>query len=567
MRIKLISIIFCVVLVFFITGCKEAGIELIEGEGPETEIGVETGGEGQAPGEAEGEKTYTIGGNVSGLSGTLILQNNGADDLNITAAGSFIFATPLADGASYAVTIATQPSPQTCLIKNNTGTVAGANVTDVDVKCLNPGSLDPSFDQDGIVIHKSAAGGDGQDRAHAIAIDSKDRIVVAGTSYNGSNMDMAAWRYNEDGTIDTSFNGTGFVVHDNAANGNKDDYGWGVAVDANDRVLVAGYSWNSLDNDIIIWRYKEDGTLDPSFDGDGILLIQNAAGGNKHDEAFAITIDANNKILVTGWSTNASNNLDLVVIRLNENGTFDNSFDGDGIRVHDNAAGGNGHDRGYAITTDANGKILVAGRSWKGLEYDMTIWRFKENGALDNTFGGGAGFVLSHNAAGGGTYDDGFDIAVDGDGKILVAGASYNGSDEDMVVWRYNADGTPDASFGTNGKVVNDKGAGGGSQQVNNDDFGYAITTDQQNRVLVAGWSVNPLNNASMVIWRFNTNGTPDTSFGTNGKAIYNNEEGAGNKNDTARAIIIDSKGRIVAAGHSATAGGNYDMAIWRYMP
>ena len=78
---------------------------------------------------------FTIGGNVTGLSGTVVLQNNGSDNLTLSANGSFIFATALADGAPYAVTVLTQPSGQTCSVTNGSGTISGGNVTNVQVTC------------------------------------------------------------------------------------------------------------------------------------------------------------------------------------------------------------------------------------------------------------------------------------------------------------------------------------------------------------------------------------------------------------------------------------------------
>ena len=79
---------------------------------------------------------YTIGGTVSGLTGTgLVLRNNGGDDLGVGSNGSFTFATSLTSGSNYAVTVATQPSGQTCTVSNGSGTVAGANVTNVSVSC------------------------------------------------------------------------------------------------------------------------------------------------------------------------------------------------------------------------------------------------------------------------------------------------------------------------------------------------------------------------------------------------------------------------------------------------
>jgi len=80
--------------------------------------------------------TFTVGGTVSGLSGSVVLQNNGGDDLTIISNGSFTFPTPVAEGATYNVTVLTQPTNQTCTVTNGSGTMGGANVTNVGVNCV-----------------------------------------------------------------------------------------------------------------------------------------------------------------------------------------------------------------------------------------------------------------------------------------------------------------------------------------------------------------------------------------------------------------------------------------------
>jgi hypothetical protein len=81
--------------------------------------------------------TYSVGGNVSGLSGTVVLRNNGGDNLSVSASGAFTFATRLASGAAYAVTVLTQPAGQTCVVTQGTGVIASADVTTVVVTCTN----------------------------------------------------------------------------------------------------------------------------------------------------------------------------------------------------------------------------------------------------------------------------------------------------------------------------------------------------------------------------------------------------------------------------------------------
>lgn len=86
--------------------------------------------------------TYTVGGSIAGLSGTVVLQDNGGDNLTATADGTFTFATPLADGSGYSVTVSTQPPGQTCTVANGSGTIADANVTNVAVSCTDALCID-----------------------------------------------------------------------------------------------------------------------------------------------------------------------------------------------------------------------------------------------------------------------------------------------------------------------------------------------------------------------------------------------------------------------------------------
>jgi sugar lactone lactonase YvrE len=103
------------------------------------------GGGGSGPGSGGGTPgggtTYTVGGTVAGLSGTVVLQNNGGNDLTLSANGGFTFTMPVATGRGYSVTVLTQPAGQTCVIANGTGTVSRANVTGVTVTCSSNPSL------------------------------------------------------------------------------------------------------------------------------------------------------------------------------------------------------------------------------------------------------------------------------------------------------------------------------------------------------------------------------------------------------------------------------------------
>jgi uncharacterized delta-60 repeat protein len=358
------------------------------------------------------------------------------------------------------------------------------------------GILDTSFNGTGFVVHNNAAGGNGFDYGNSIHVDNTGKIYVTGYSINSNGIyDMVIWRYNSNGTLDTAFNGTGFVVHNNAAGGNSSDYGNSIHVDNTGKIYVTGSSGNATNYDMVIWRYNSNGTLDNTFGNNGIVVHNNAAGGNSADAGSSIYVDSNGNIYVTGYSWNGSND-DMVIWRYNSNGILDTSFNGTGFVVHNNAAGGNGSDRGNSIYVDNTGKIYVTGYSWNGSNDDIVIWRYNSNGILDTAFNG-TGFVVHNNAAGGNSSDSGNSIYVDNTGKIYVTGYSWNGSSDDMVIWRYNSNGTLDTTFNGTGFVVHNNAAGG-----NDYDRGNSIYVGSNGKIYVTGYSWNGSND-DMVIWRY----------------------------------------------------------------
>jgi uncharacterized delta-60 repeat protein len=423
------------------------------------------------------------------------------------------------------------------------------------------GILDDTFGNNGIVVHNNAAGGNSHDGGNSIYVDSTGKIYVTGASVNSSNnQDMVIWRYNSNGSLDNTFGNNGIVVHNNAAGGNSSDYGESIYVDSTGKIYVTGFSVNSSNNqDMVIWRYNSNGGLDNTFGNNGIVVHNNAAGGNSSDYGESIYVDSTGKIYVTGFSVNSSNNQDMVIWRYNSNGSLDNTFGNNGIVVHNNAAGGNSSDYGESIYVDSTGKIYVTGFSVNSSNnQDMVIWRYNEEGKLDKAFGEG-GIVVHDNAAGGKGWDGGSSIYVDKEGRIYVTGYSRNSSgNDDMVIWRYNSNGTLDNSFDSDGIVVHNNAAGG-----NNDDVGNSIYVDSTGKIYVTGSSWNGRYDDDMVIWRYNSNGSLDTSFGNNGIVVHHNAAG-GNIYDFGKSIYVDSTGKIYVTGWSWNRR-NADMVIWKY--
>jgi uncharacterized delta-60 repeat protein len=199
-----------------------------------------------------------------------------------------------------------------------------------------------------------------------------------GTSYNGSNWDFALARYNADGSLDTSFDGDGKVT---TAIGASTDVGYSVIQQADGKLVVAGYSWNGSNDDVALVRYNTDGSLDTGFDGDGKVTT---AIGTGYDEGYSVIQQADGKLVVAGTSYNGSSN-DFALVRYNADGSLDASFDGDGIVT---TAIGAANDYAQSVIQQADGKLVVAGYSHNGSDSDVALVRYNADGSLDTGFDG-----------------------------------------------------------------------------------------------------------------------------------------------------------------------------------
>ena len=468
---------------------------------------------------------YSVSGTVSGLQGMLVVQNNKADDITITENGGFIFPGRLNAGSSYSVTVLSNPIGQLCLVSNGAGTIFSANITNVTVSCINRGELDPAFNAPkGYLIQSDSAGGNLDNFGNAVAIDPNGRIIVAGSSVNNAGgVDLAIWRFNTDGSLDGTFNGRGLVTRNSSSSNDASDYGKSVAIDLYGRIVVAGSSrLNGGNTDMMIWRFNENGTVDRSFNASGYVRHDNAAGGNGDDIGNAIVIDNQERIDVAGYSKNSSGDFDLVVWRYNPNGTVDTGLNGDGIIVQNSAAGGNGDDFGNALTIDASNRIVVAGSSLNASGFtDMVVLRFKSDGALDTIFNT-SGIVALPAPSGSTSNAVANGIAIDSQGRIVVAGSSGNSAGNiDMLVWRFKTDGSLDPAFNDNGIVISNGAAGS-----NGNDTGNGIALSGDGSIYITGSSVNFAGDKDMVIWAFNSDGSPIEDFGTYGHFIHNSAAG-----------------------------------------
>lgn len=342
------------------------------------------------------------------------------------------------------------------------------------------------------------------------------------------------------GSLDNTF-GTGGKV--TTAIGISFDGATSLAIQSDGKMVLAGYSLISTHYQFALVRYNNDGTLDNTFGSGGKVTT---AIGNFDDRGNSVAIQADGKILLAGQSfdQNSPVSNDFAIARYNIDGSMDNTFGSSGKVITDFDST---NDYGNSILIQPDGKILLAGQS-VGNNWDFAIARYNDNGTLDNTFGTGGKVKLDFNP-GGYSYDYGNSVALQPNGKILVAGSNYD-SVHFFAIVRYNSNGTLDNNFGSGGKVCTDFGG--------SDLEGRAVAIQADNKIVMVGWSNVGVYQA-FALARFDTIGNLDSSFGTGGKVTTV----VGTANAGAYSVAIQPDGKIILAGHSYN---NYDdFTVVRY--
>ncbi|TDH24600.1 T9SS type A sorting domain-containing protein [Segetibacter sp. 3557_3] len=376
--------------------------------------------------------------------------------------------------------------------------------------CLaaQPGSLDPTFGNGGQVI---TTVGTYRATAHAMAIQSDGKIIVGGTMiYANSSRDFALVRYNLNGSLDSSFDGDGIVI----TAVQSGDVVLAVEIQTDGKIVAAGGN--------VLARYNLNGSLDMSF-GVGGRVIETTDGS-----ANALTIQSDGKLVLAG-----NRNSRFLVRRYHSNGGRDLTFDGDGESI--TSFGFNSWANAIAIQND--GKIIAAGiaRVYYIPEYtSLAVARYNTNGSLDTTFNGDGKFTGMNGTTPSTIIAEAKSIAIDPDGKIVVGGSGYAGR---FGLARLNTNGSLDATF-SGGAVVTQMGSGHAE--------GKAVAISPDGKIFLAGSTVN-----LFALAKYNRNGNLDLTFGNNGKVIMP----AGQAN----AMKINAS-RIYLAGSSRPAGSNYDQ-------
>jgi uncharacterized delta-60 repeat protein len=270
-----------------------------------------------------------------------------------------------------------------------------------------------------------------------------------------------------------------------------------------------------------------DGDLDPTFGNGGMQMIQ--IGEQQRDFAKTVAVLPNGKIIIGGEIGDfSSDGNHAVLIRLNADGTLDPTFGIGGKIVNP----GQRHLPSLVIQPD--GKIVTAGATTTvSINLNFVVARYNADGTLDQTFGNG-GYAVN----GDGTAES---VFLQPDGKIVLVGfVKVFREGSDWVVARFNADGTPDQTFGTGGRVQTSYTSG-----LNSGDNAHAGALQTDGKIVVTG----TVTGISAVLARYNSNGSVDTSFGLDGSVLTPNF-GA-----TTRTILIQPDGKIVVGGGAFVLG------------
>jgi uncharacterized delta-60 repeat protein len=373
----------------------------------------------------------------------------------------------------------------------------------------NPGDLDTSFGSGG----KKTINFGGTDDPRVVLVQPNGRIVVAGGGAAASSFCVVRLRTN--GTLDTTFGSGGKKVIDF---GGEDESVFGAALQADGKIVLAGDSHFK----VAVARLKPNGALDASFEGDGKKVFSWGA----LSRAQAVVMAPNGKILLAGFSGPEGGNIQ--VARLKANGLLDTTFGTGGKAAVDFG----GDDFGMAMARQADGRILVAGRSSAA---GAVVARLRATGTLDPDFDGDGRVTLP----GGGSASA---VLVQPDRNIVVAGNAMGSGV--MTVTRLTPTGGLDPTFGAGGTATIDFASLA--------DLAAGAALQPNGKIVVAGYSQGT---EDVAVARLNANGSPDATFGVAGKATV--EFGVAT---FGQAVALQSNGRIVVAGQK-TGGDDFAVA------
>ncbi|HEV3204891.1 MAG TPA: FG-GAP-like repeat-containing protein, partial [Gemmataceae bacterium] len=416
--------------------------------------------------------------------------------------------------------------------------------------------LDGTFGTGGKVTYNF---GGNDDEAFAVILQPDGKMVVAGsTQVAGPDYDFALMRLNPNGSLDAGFNGTGkLTIPFNLGGGNK-DRAYGVVLQPDGKIVVVGSAQTSSTGFVFaLARVNSDGSLDQGFNGSGKQTISMGVGIH-NDQAFGVSLEPDNKIVVVGFSQITSTNYDFAVARLNTNGSLDSTFNNSGKLTFGFDIGGGLDDEAKGVAIQPDGKIVVAGFAQITTNnFDFAVARLTVSGTLDTSFNGTGKRTIPFDL--GGLNNDGARaVAIQKDGKIVLAGyAEISAPNYDFAVARLRPDGSLDASFNGVGKQTVPFNLGG-----NMDDEATGLAVQPDGKIIVTGFAQVGFSSFNFAVARLTPNGSLDPSF-NGGKYTVPFDLG-GPSQDEAFGAAVQPDGKIVVAGFAQRTTSGFNFAVAR---
>lgn len=391
-----------------------------------------------------------------------------------------------------------------------------------------PGDLDTTFGTSGTVKTNISR----YDFATSCTVQSDDAIIIVGSA-NGYSERVGALRYTANGTIDTTFNSTG----NNKISIGSQASGYSVALQADDKIVISGYGSPSS-TDVAVVRLDTDGTLDTTFDSDGIVTTAIGYGST----AYSVAVQSDDYIVVGGLGYQSQ--AEFALARYDSTGALDTTgFGTSGIVT--TAIGYEAIIHQIALQSD--GKIVAGGYQWDPfIGTTFCLARYETDGTLDTGFGVD-GIVTTTI----GNEAKIYSIAIQDDGYIVAGGYTVDTDNiTKFALARYDTTGALDTTgFGTSGIVITEIQF---EAKIN------SIALQADGKIIAGGYSYGELAN-EFTLARYNTDGTIDTGFGDNGVTLTT--IGGHNSNSRINALAFQSDGSVIAAGYS-----NDSFALARYL-
>jgi uncharacterized delta-60 repeat protein len=352
-----------------------------------------------------------------------------------------------------------------------------------------------------------------------VAQQADGKILVNSYAFGSAGQCSVLFRYNADGSLDTTFGTDGVVwtAPESATGGS-------VAVQADGKIVVVA-------GDFTLARYNSDGSFDTSFGTGGTTTAPEFGAF-----ASSVLIQADGKIVAAG---EGSPGFGFSLARYDSNGNLDSSFGVGGTVM--TSFGASVSLEAFSLVSQPDGKLVVAGSAFSGGKYDFALARYNSDGSLDTTFGAGGevttDFASASNAA--------RSMTLQADGKIILAGMTDGNTN--FALARYNADGSLDTSFGTGGRVTTDLGG-------TFSETAKSVQIQSDGKIVVAGLSHGTFLDAAALV-RYNSDGSLDSSFGSGGKVLSP-------LLDEADSLVIQPDGKFLLVG---TSGTTVDLALARF--